>query len=75
MRLSLVGPGAAALTDTDLVLPARPRRSWFRIKPQWDIGSLAFHPPVAGRYTVRLIPLHPGIRRLDVKVVETPGVK
>lgn len=70
LRLSLVGPGATALADTDLALPVRPRSSWFWGKPRWDVGSVLFHPPVTGRYAVRLIPLHPGIRRLDVKVVE-----
>jgi hypothetical protein len=75
LRLSLVGPGAAALADTNLVLPVRPRSSWFWGKPRWDMGSVRFYPPVTGRYTVRLVPLHPGIRRLDVKVVEASGMK
>jgi hypothetical protein len=75
LRLSLAGPGETALADTDLVLPVRPGRSWLWIKPRWGIGSVTFYPPVAGRYAVRLVPLHPGIRRLDVKVVEAPGVK
>jgi hypothetical protein len=75
LRLSLIGPGETALADTDLVLPVRPRRPWLWIKPRWDTGSVAFYPPVAGRYAVRLVPLHPGIRRLEVKVVEVSGVK
>jgi hypothetical protein len=74
LRLSLVGPGATALADTDLVLPIRPRSSWLWGKPRWDIGSVRFYPPVTGRYAARLVPLHPGIRRLDVKVVEASGV-
>jgi hypothetical protein len=75
LRLSLAGPGETALADTDLVLPVQPRRSWLRIKPRWDIGSVTFYPPVAGRYAVRLVPLHPGILRLDVKVVQASGVR
>ena len=73
LRLSLIGPGETALADTDLALPVRPRRSWFWIKPGWDIGSVTFYPPVAGRYAVRLIPLNPGIRRLEVKVTGALG--
>jgi hypothetical protein len=72
LRFSLAGPGETALADTDLVLPVRPRRSWLGLTPRWDTGSVAFRAPVAGRYAVRLVPLHPGIRRLDVNVVETP---
>lgn len=75
LRLSLVGPGEAALADTELVMPARSRHPWLSFKPPWDPGTVDFRPSVAGRHAVRLIPLHPGIRRLDVKVEDISASK
>jgi hypothetical protein len=73
LRLSLVGPGESELADTDLVLPVRSQRSWWSVKAGWDRREVAFRPLVAGRYAVRLVPLHPGIGRLEVKVTELRG--
>jgi hypothetical protein len=70
MRLSLTDPRGTALADTDLVLPVRPSRFWPWSRASWEPGGVTFHPPVTGRCAVRLVPLHPGLRRLDVKVVE-----
>jgi hypothetical protein len=73
LRLSLVGPGETALVETDLVLPVRSGLSWRSIGPRWEPGTVPFRPPVAGRYVVRLIPLNPGIGRLDLRVIEAGG--
>jgi hypothetical protein len=75
LRVSVFDPDGSALVDTVLNLPARALRSIASRGGQWEKGVVDFRPSSAGRHVMRLIPLHPRIARLELKVTEVGSPK